>query len=140
MKRKSRFRKTASFLATCAGLTSACICVLIISGEWHSARSNYEIHHREVEGWEACRQANPEYYAASEQSVVSSRENLAQAQNNVWVRVSKVQLAGFLALGGLGSAVAGYLATWIVLMFGHTGISVFSKARQLNRRLLGCPN
>ena len=139
MKQKNRFGKITSFLATCAGITSACICVLLIAGEYHSARSNLEIHSREVEGWEACRQANPSYYEASQQTARSSRENLAEAQSNFWVKVPKTQLAGFLALGGLGSATVGYLATWIVFLFGRSGIRGFLRYREF-RRLRTCPN
>lgn len=116
MKRESSFNRVASFLGACAGLTAACVCVLLLAGEYHSARSKLDLHSKEVEEWEACRQANPSYYAASQQTASASRENLAEAQSNFWVKVPKTQFAGFLALGGLGSATAGYLGTWIVLL------------------------
>lgn len=116
MKQKNSFNRVASFLAASAGLTAACICVLLISGEYHSAHSELELHKKEVKGWEACRQANPSYYAASQQTANSSRESLAEAQRNFWVKVPKTQLAGFLALGGLGGATAAYLTTWTVLL------------------------
>jgi len=139
MKRTSRFSKITSFLAICVGITSACICVLLISGEHHSARSKFEIHSQQVQGWEACRQANPSYYEASEKAVGSSLENLVESQSNFWVRMPKVQLAGFLALGGLGSAALGYLATWAVVLLGRSGIRGFLRYREF-RRLHGCPN
>ena len=139
MKRTNRFRKVTSFLATCAGITSACVCVLLIAGEYHSARAKFDIHSREVQGWEACRQANPIYYKASEKAVNSSLENLAESQGNFWVKMPKVQLAGFLALGGLGSAALGYLATWAVVLLGRSGIQGFLRYREF-RRLHGCPN
>ncbi len=139
MERTSRFRKITSFLATCAGITSACICVLLIAGEYRSARSTFEIYNREVQGWEACRQANPSYYEASEQAVSSSLGNLAESQSNIWVKMPKVQLAGLLALGGLGSAVAGYAAMWAVVLLGRSGIHGFLRYREF-RRLHGCPN
>ncbi len=139
MKRTNRFSKITSFLAICAGITSACICVLLISGEYHSARSKFEIQSRQVQGWEACRQANPSYYEASEKAVGSSLENLAESQSNFWVKMPKVQLAGFLALGGLGSAALGYLATWAIVLLGRSGIKGFLRYREF-RRLHGCPN
>ena len=139
MKGTSKLRKITSFLAICAGITSACICVLLIADEYHSARSKLEIHNREVQGWEACRQANPSYYEASEKAVGSSLENLAESQSNFWVRMPKVQLAGFLVLGGLGSAALGYLATWAIVLLGRSGIKGFLRYREF-RRLHGCPN
>ena len=90
MNQNNSFRRITSFLATCAGITSACICVLLIAGEYHSARSKVNLHNSEVQGWEACRQANPDYYRASEQSVSSSKKNLAEARGNFWVRIPKV--------------------------------------------------
>jgi hypothetical protein len=139
MKRTNRFHKITSFIAVCAGITFACICVLLIAGEYHSAHSKFDVHSREVEGWEACRQANPSYYKASEKSVNSSRESLAESQGNFWVRVPKARLAGFLAVGGLGSAALGYLATWAVVLLGRSGIKGFLKYRAF-RRLQGCPS
>jgi len=135
--KKSSFHKVTTFLATCAGITAACICVLLIAGEYHSARSKFEIHSREVQGWEACRQANPEYYQASKQSVNSSRQKLAEAKKNFWIRMPKTQLVGFLALGGLASAVAGYLSIWIVVLLGRLGLHKFNA--WLTVRLQGCP-
>ena len=139
MKRTNRFHKITFFLAICAGITSACICVLLIAGEYHSARSKFDVHSREVEGWEACRQANPSYYKASEKAVSSSMESLAESQGNFWVKMPKVKLAGFLALGGVGSAALGYLATWAVVLLGRSGIKGFLKYREF-RRLQSCPN
>ena len=139
MKRTSRFHNITSFFAICAGITSACICVLLIAGEYHSARSKFEIHNQEAQGWEACRQANPSYYKASGKAVTSSMENLAESQGNFWVKMPKVQLAGLLALGGLGSAAAGYAAMWGVVLLGRSGIQGFLRYREF-RRLHGCPN
>lgn len=139
MKRTNRFHKITSFLAICAGMTLACVCVLLIKGEYDSARSKLEIHSREVQGWEACRQSNPTYYQASEEAVSSSRESLAESQSNFWVKVPNVKLAGFLALGGLGSAAFGYLATWAVILLGRSGIRGFISYREF-RRLRSCPN
>lgn len=139
MKRTNRFRKITSFLAICAGITSACICVLLIKGEYDSARSRLEIYSREVQGWEACRQSNPSYYKASEEAVNSSLENLAESQSHFWASMPKMRLAGFLALGGLGSAALGYAAIWAVVLLGRLGIREFLKYREF-RRLRGCPN
>lgn len=138
MNRKDKFNKATSFLATCAGITCACIAVLVIAGEYHSARSKVDLHNREVEGWEACRQANPSYYLASEKAVKSSRQELAEARESFWAKVPKVQFVGFLALGGLASATAGYLATWGVALLGRMGLHKF--AAWLTLRLHGCPS
>ncbi len=135
--KKSSFHKVTTFLATCAGITAACICVLLIAGEYHSARSKLEIHSREVQGWEACRQANPDYYEASKESVSSSQQALAEAKKNFWVGIPKTQLVGFLALGGLASAVTGYLLIWCVVLLLRLGLHKFNA--WLTVRLQGCP-
>ena len=137
MKGTSNFRRVTCFLAICAGITFACVSVLLIGDEYHSARSKFDIHKQEVEGWEACRQANPSYYKASEQAVSSSLENLAESQSSFWVKTPKVQLVGLLVLGGLGSAAVGYLATWAVVLMGRSGIRGFLSYREF-RRLHGC--
>lgn len=137
MNRKSDFDKLTSFLATCAGITAACICVLLIAGEYHSAGSKVKLHKSEVEGWEACRQANPSYYQASGSAVSSSKKDLAQARDNFWVKIPKTQVGGILALGGLCSAAVGYLATWSVLRIVRLGLQKF--VAWLTMRLQGCP-
>ncbi|MHC4169318.1 MAG: hypothetical protein ACYSWQ_20405 [Planctomycetota bacterium] len=137
MNRKKNFSKVIAFLATCAGITAACICVLLIAGEYHSASAKVKLHNSEVQGWEACRQANPSYYQASGHAVSSSKQDLAQARSNFWVKIPKVQLAGILALGGLCSAAAGYVATWSVFGLARLGVQKF--AAWLNLRLQGCP-
>ena len=137
MNKKKSFHKVTSFLATCAGITAACICVLLIYSEYHSARSKFDIHNREVQGWEACRQANPEYYEASKKTVSSSRQNLAEAKSNFWIRIPKVQLVGFLALGAVASAAAGYIAVWSIVLLGRLSLHKFNA--WLTVRLQGCP-
>lgn len=139
MKHTSGFRKTASFLAACVGITSACICVVLIASEHNSARSKYEIENREARGWEALRQTNPGFYRKSEEAVGSSLENLAEMQDNFWVKLPKTQLVGLLAVGGLGSAAAGYAVTWALMLMGRFGVREFLKYREF-RRLRGCPN
>jgi hypothetical protein len=139
MERTNRFSKTTSFFAICAGITSACICVLLISDEYHSARSKFEIHSQQVQGWEACRQANPSYYEANEKAVGSSLESLAESQSNFWVKMPRLQLAGCLAVGGLGSAAMGYLSIWAIFLLGRSGIRGFLRYREF-RRFDGCPN
>lgn len=137
MNQKKSSHKIVSFLATCAGITAACICVLLIAGEYHSARSKFEVHNREVQGWEACRQANPDYYAASKTTVSSSRQNLAEAKSNFWIRIPKVQLAGFLVLGAVASAAGGYIAVWSIVLLGRLVLHKFNA--WLTVRLHGCP-
>jgi len=136
-RKKKNSSVLTSFLATCAGITAACICVLLIAGEYHSASSKVKLHNSEVQGWEACRQANPDYYKASENAVTSSKEELALARSNFWVKIPKVQLAGILALGGLCSAAVGYIATWSVFRLARLGLQ--KVVAWLNLRLQGCP-
>ena len=129
MNRKSKLRSVTSFLAICVSVVSACICVLLISGEYHSAHFNLDTYDRELQGWQACRQTNPEYFMANEQAVNSCLTSINQAQDNFWVKLPKAHLIGLLVLAGLGSAASGYLATWAVVWL--VGISIYKCIRLL---------
>jgi len=115
MNRKNKLHSITSFMAICASVVSACVCVLLISGDYHSAHFNLDTYDRELQGWQACRQTNPEYFKANEQAVNSCLTSIDQARDNFWVKLPKAQLAGLLILAGLVSASGGYLTTWVVL-------------------------
>ncbi len=115
MNHKSKLQSVTSFLAICASVVSACVCVLLISGEYHSAHFKMDTYNRELRGWEACRQTNPAYFKANEQAVNSCLTSINEARDNFWVKLPKAQLAGILILAGLVSASGGYLITWIVV-------------------------
>jgi hypothetical protein len=129
MNRKSKLRSVTSFLAICASVVSACICVLLISGEYHSAHFHLDTYDRELQGWQACRQTNPEYFKANEQAVNSCLTSIDQAQDNFWVKLPKAHLMGLFVLAGLASAASGYLATWAVVWL--VGISICKFIRLL---------
>ena len=115
MKQKSKLKRVTSFLAICASVVSACICVLLISGDYHSAHFKMDTYERELQGWKACRQTNPTYFKANEQAVNSCLENVNEAKKNFWVKTPKTQWAGILVLSGLASASVGFFATWLVI-------------------------
>ena len=115
MKRKRKLRRVTSFLAICVSVVSACVCVLLISGEYHSAHFNLDTYDRELRGWQACRQTNPEYFKVNEQAVNSCLASINQARDNYWVKLPKTHLIGLFILAGLASAASGYLATWLVV-------------------------
>ncbi len=116
MNQKSKIRTITSFLAICASVVSACVCVLLISGEYHSAHFKMDTCDRELRGWEACRQTNPAYFKANEQAVNTCLTDLNEARSNFWVKIPKAQWAGILVLAGLTSACVGYFATWLVIL------------------------
>jgi len=125
MKRKSGLRGVAFLLAICASVFSACLCVLLMAGEYHSAQYNFDIHKRDIEGWEAFRQTKHAYFKANEEAVSSCLKSFEEARGNFWVRLPKVQLAGLFVLAGLGSAIGGYVVTWSVIWFSCLGIYRF---------------
>jgi hypothetical protein len=133
MKQESVFRNVTFFLAKGAGVISAIICVLLIAQEYNSARFKLDIHNREVQGWEACRQTNPSYFRVNKEAVSCSQKNFDEARDNFWVKLPKAQLVGLLMLGGLGSATGAYLATWAVLWFGGLGIHRFIRTVYANQ-------
>ena len=118
MKQKTKLnttlRNVAFYLAICAGTIAACTCVLIIADKYHSAQSKFNAHVQEFQGWEACRLTKPDYFKANEEEANNSKKNLDEAKSNFWVELPKQELVGLFALGGVGSALAGYLAVWIV--------------------------
>jgi len=122
MNHKNKLQGITSFLAICASVVSACVCVLLISGEYHSAHFNLDTYDRELQGWQACRQTNPEYFMANEQAVNSCLTSIDQAQDNYWVKLPKAHLIGLFLLAGLASAASGYLATWVVVWLIGTSI------------------
>jgi hypothetical protein len=125
MKQKNKLHGVTSFLAICASVVSACICVLLLSGDYHMAQFKMNTYNRELEGWEACRRTNLEYYKANEKAVNSCLISVEEARDNFWVGLSKAKLAGIFVLAALLSASAGYLATWIVLWFIGLGMYKF---------------
>lgn len=129
MKPKSKLKSITSFLAICASVVSACVCVLLISGEYHSAHFKMDTCDRELRGWEACRQTNPAYFKANEQAVNSCITNINEARQNFWVKIPKKQWVGILILAGLASATVGYLATWVVIWLA--GFVIYKLVRLL---------
>jgi uncharacterized membrane protein YjdF len=125
MKQKKKLHGVTSFLAICASVVSACICVLLLSGDYHMAQFKMDTYNRELEGWEACRRTNLDYYKANEQAVNSCLLSVEEARDNFWVGLSKPKLAGIFVLATLLSASVGYLTTWFVLWFLGFGLFKF---------------
>jgi hypothetical protein len=129
MKHKSKLKGITSFLAICISVVSASVCVLLLSGDYHSAHYKMDTYNRELQGWEACRQTNPAYYKANEQAVNTCLANINEARTNFWVKVPKTQWIGILILSGLASASVGYFATWVVIWF--VGFIIYELVRLL---------
>jgi hypothetical protein len=127
MKTNSRLRGLRFFLATCASVACACICVLLIAGQYHTARFQLDTYEREYQGWEAFEKTNPAYFEANEEAVKSCQRSLKDAQNNFWVKLPKTHVAGLFAAAGLGSAASGYLVTWVVLWLMSAGAYGFAR-------------
>ncbi|TKJ34316.1 MAG: hypothetical protein CEE38_18610 [Planctomycetes bacterium B3_Pla] len=132
MKRKTKFRNVTFLLAICAGTIAACTCVLIIADKYHSAQSKFNAHLQESQGWEAFRRTKTDYFKAHEEEANNSKKNLEEAKSNFWVQRPKQELVGIFALVGVGSALAGYLAVWIVAMICYVCV------RTLFRGLVFC--
>lgn len=127
MSRKKKLQGITSFLAICTSVVSACICVLLISGEYNSANYKMDTYDRELEGWEACRQTNPAYFKANEQAVNSCLVSINETRGNFWVKIPKSQFIGILILAGLTSASVGYFATWIAVFLA--GFIIYETVR-----------
>ena len=124
MKRKYGLRSITLFLSICVSVFSACFCVLLMAGEYYTARHKLDIYSKEFQGWEACRQTEPTYFKSNAEAVSSCLNNLEEAKDNFWVQLPETEIIGLFVLAGLGSAISGYLAVWSV-WFGGTGICRF---------------
>ena len=139
MTRKSGFRNTTSSVPKCAGVVCAVVCILLIANKHDSARSKLDTYNLEVQGWEACRRTNPNYFAACKEAVSLSQKNLDEAQGNFWINLPKAQLAGLLVLVASGSGTGGYFVTWAVLWFGGLGVFQFIRPIYANQ-VRECPS
>jgi len=115
MSENTNLKSITSLLAICASLVSACTCVLLISGYYHSAHYTLDTYEKELQGWEACRQTSPDYFESNKKAVDSCMANIDEAKANFWVKTPKAQWTGILIFSGLASASVGYLVTWIVV-------------------------
>jgi hypothetical protein len=129
MKLHGKLRSVTFFLAICASGISASFCILLMAGEHQSARYRLEIHSQEFQGWAACKQTKPAYFKDNTEAVTSCINGLNEARDNFWVKIPKAQLAGLFVLAGVGSAISGYLVTWIVVWF--VGRSIYRFIRWL---------
>jgi len=130
MKRKYGVRSITLFLSICVSVFSACFCVLLMAGEYYTARHKLDIYNKEFQGWEACRQTEPTYFKSNAEAVSSCLKSLEEAKGNFWVKLPQNQIIMLLVLAGLSSAIGGYLAVWFV-WFGGTGIYRFIRWMEL---------
>lgn len=128
MKRKSRLRSAILSLAICAGIFCAWSCVLLMFGEYNSARHKLDVHRQELQAWEACRQTKPSYFRSNSEAVSSCLKNYNEARDNPWMSLPKERLIGLFVLAALGSAAVGCLATWIVVWLGVLAIYKFFRS------------
>ena len=118
MKRKYGLRQITLFLSICVSVFFACFCVLLMAGEYYTARHKLDIYSKESQGWEACRQTEPTYFKSNADAVINCLNNLEEAKSNFWVTLPKNQVIILFVLAGLISAVGGYLAVWFVWFCG----------------------
>ena len=124
MKRKYGLRRITLFLSICVSVFSACFCVLLMAGEYYTAQHKLDIYSKESQGWEACRQTEPNYFKSNAEAVISCLNNLEEAKSNFWVTLQKNKIVMLFILAGLSSAIGGYLVVWFV-WFGGTGVHRF---------------
>ena len=120
-KRKYGSRSIILFLSISVSVFSACVCVLIMAGEYYTARNKLAIYNNEFQGWEACRQTEPSYFKSNAEAVSACVNNLEEAKNNFWVKHPKNKIIMLFLLAGLGSAISGYMVVWFV-WFGVSSI------------------
>jgi Flp pilus assembly protein TadB len=115
MRQKSKLRSAVFSLAVCAGVFCAWCCVLLMSGEYYSARRKLDVSKQELQTWEACRNTKPSYFKSNAEAVSTCLKNFNEARDNRWLSLPKEQLIGLFVLAAVVSAVGGGLATWAVV-------------------------
>ena len=136
MKRKDRLRGAILSIAICTGIFCAWCCVLLMAGEYNSARHKLNVHKEEVQAWEACRQTKPSYFRDNSETVGSCLKNYNEARDDPWMSLPKERLIGIFVLAALGSAIVGCLVTWTVLWLGYLIIYRFIRGLALCFRLV----
>lgn len=119
-------------LAISASIVSACVCVLLMTEDYHSAQFNLDSYDREYQGWQAFSLTNPAYYADNKEAVSSCKKSLEAARDNFWLKRSKSELAGMFIIAGLSSAVGGYVVAWGLVCL--VGMSFHGFVRWLSLR------
>jgi hypothetical protein len=94
-----------------------------MANNYYVARYNLDIYTQDLQGWDACRQTEPDYYKANADAINSCLKNLDSARENFWLNLTMSQLAVLFVLAGLGGAAGGYLSTLAVAWFGSSAIS-----------------
>lgn len=115
MKRKNKIRSAVFSLAVCAGIFCAWCCVLLLAGEYQSARRKLDVSKQELQTWEACRNTKPSYYKSNIEAVSACLKNYNEARDNRWMSLPKEQLIGLFVLAAVVSALGAGLATWAVI-------------------------
>ncbi len=115
MKRKNKIRSAVFSLAVCAGIFCAWCCVLLMAGEYQSARHKLNVSKQELQTWEACRNTKPSYFKSNAEAVSACLKNYNEARENRWMSMPKEQLIGLFVLAAVVSALGAGLATWAVI-------------------------
>ena len=128
IKRKSRLRGAIFSMAVCAGIFCAWCCVLLMAGEYNSARHELDTRKQELQAWDACRQTKPDYFKNNSETVSACLKNYNKALDNPWMSLPKERVIGLFILADLGSAAVGCLATWIAVWLSGFAICKFIRS------------
>ncbi len=131
---KVKIRKFTLVLAVVAGVICASFCVMWIADKYFWAHRKLDVCKEAAEGWEACRLMKPEFYKANSEAVRLSLENVNQAKQNFWVRLSGGQLIGLYLIAGSLGATGGFLIAWIFLLY--CGMALHELCRWLSFGIL----
>ena len=127
MRRKNKIRSAVFSLAVCAGIFCSWCCVLLMAGEYYSARRKLNVSKQELQTWDACRNTKPSYFESNAEAVSACLKNFNEARANRWMCMPKEQLIGFFVLAAVASAVGGGLVTWAVVWLVCLSIYRFVK-------------
>lgn len=113
MKPGMKLREFTFYLAICGGVFTACFCVLWIVNERDAAMYRLDMYKSDLQGWEACRETQPELLKTNETAVNHCVKSFAEAEGSFWVRLAPRELAALYVLAGPGVAIAGCLVVWL---------------------------
>jgi hypothetical protein len=123
MNRKSKFRKAVFSLALCVGVFCAWCSVLLMAGQYFSARNKLNVQRQELQAWDACRKTKADYFRSNADTVAACLNNYEEARDDPWMSLPKDRLVGLFVLTALGSAAGGTLVTWTALWI--VGLTIY---------------
>ena len=116
MKKQNGSKRSILIASMISGVFCISVCVLLVSDQYHDAKNRVEIFRQELDGWNACRITEPEYYSSNVEEVDRCVAGLVEANKNFWVNLPKHHIIGIFVGVALVGGIVGSFAGWLLLI------------------------